>query len=482
MSSKPNKPAASLSRREQTDAANPRALALSTLLAVERGRYGNIAVDTVLRRHDLSLADRHLYTALVYGVIERRVTLEFLLGLHTSRPIPELDDTVRMALCMGLYQLVYLDRVPDHAALDATVDLVPRRASGFVNAVLRTYLRFEAALPKAADGAPAPRENRLLTPEAWAARYPALASDPDLALSVAYGVPVPMCRVFSEALGETCAPVLAAFGDKPPITLRTNPLRTTAEDLKNILSAEGFSISDGLYVPTALRVESGAVTDTESFRAGDCFVQDEASQICTAVLDAQPGEVVVDTCACPGSKSFGIALGMENRGEVHAFDLHRSKLSLITAGAERLGLSIITAEERDARTPDSALVGRCDRVLCDVPCSGLGVIAKKPEIRHKDLSESARLPAIQAAILEASAAYLKSGGVLVYSTCTILPAENEQVVGAFLDVHPEFEPVDFTLPARDASVTDIASAHGMMTLLPHTHRTDGFFIAKMRKR
>ncbi len=460
---------------------NPRALALDTLAAVERGQYGNITVDTVLRRHDLTEADRHLYTALVYGVIERRVTLEFLLQLHSNRPIRELDDTVRTALCMGLYQLVYLDRIPDHAALDATVDLVPRRVSGFVNAVLRAYLRFESALPKAPDGTPAPRENRLTTPADWMARYPALASDPDLALAVAYGVPVAMCRVFSDALGERTPAVLAAFGEKPPITLRVNTEKTTAEELKNILTAEGFAVSDGLYIPTALRVGSGAVTDTQAFRDGLFFVQDEASQICTAVLDAHPGDTVVDTCACPGSKSFGIALGMENRGEVHAFDLHKSKLSLILSGAERLGLSTVTAAERDARHPDLELLGNCDRVLCDVPCSGLGVIAKKPEIRHKDLTESARLPAIQAAILEASAAYLKPGGILVYSTCTVLPAENEQVVTAFLAAHPAFEPLDFTVPARDPSVSDIASRGGMVTLLPDENRTDGFFIARMRR-
>ncbi len=478
MPSKPNHTAAP----GTPPAANPRALALDTLLSVERGRYGNLAVDAVLRRHDLSPADRHLYTALVYGVIERRVTLEFLLGLHTSRPISELDDTVRMALCMGLYQLIYLDRIPDHAALDATVSLVPRRVSGFVNAVLRAYLRAEAALPRTSDGSAAPRENRLDTPEAWVARYPQLAGEPLRALSVAYGVPLPLCRVFAEALGDRCASVLRAFGDKPPITLRPNPLRTTAGELKRRLTDEGFSVSDGLYAPSALRVESGALTDTEAFRAGDFFVQDEASQVCTAVLDAQPGERVVDTCACPGSKSFGIALGMEDRGEMHAFDLHKSKLSLITSGAERLGLSVITVAERDARSPDPTLVGRCDRVLCDVPCSGLGVIAKKPEIRHKDLSESARLPAIQAAILAASATYLQPGGVLVYSTCTVLPAENEEVVTAFLDAHPEFEAMDFTIPARDPSVADIVSVRGMVTLLPDANRTDGFFVARMRRR
>ncbi len=469
-------------QNNHSPSATARSLALSTLQAVARGQYGNIAVDTVLRRHDLSPADRNLYTALVYGVIERLTTLEYLLARHSTRPLSELDGPVRLALAMGLYQLIYMDRVPDHAALDETVSLVPRRVGGYVNAVLRAYLRFEASLP-AEDGAPAPRENALNTPEAWIARYPDLGENPIRALSVAYGVPEGMTKAFVSALGrDRAATVLRAFGDKPPITVRVNPPAAAPEALASELTAAGMTVLPALYAPYALRVPEGAVTQTEAFAAGRFFVQDEASQLCVAALDAQPGDVVVDTCACPGSKSFGMALGMQNRGEVHAFDLHKSKLSLISSGAARLGISIVTAAERDARTPDLSLVGRCDRVLCDVPCSGLGVIAKKPEIRHKDLSESARLPAIQAAILEASAAYVKVGGTLVYSTCTILPAENEAVVTAFLDAHPEFEPDDFVFPAKDPSVRDIISVRGMATLLPDENRTDGFFIARMKRK
>ncbi len=461
---------------------SPRSLALQTLLAVERGRYGNIAVDTALRRHPMSDPDRHLYTALVYGVTERKSTLEYLLSKFSSRPIEELDDTVRVALCMGLYQLVYLDRVPDHAALDETVSLVPRKVSGYVNAILRAYLRFESSLPRLPDGGKQPRENQLTTPAAWVERFPDLA-DPMKALSVCCGVPLPLCETFVDALGyDRALSALTAFGDKPPITVRVNTQKTTAEALTKELTAAGLTVSPALYAPHALRVPDGAVTNTEAFAKGDFFIQDEASQLCVAALDAQAGDVVVDTCACPGSKSFGIALTMKNQGEVHSFDLHKSKLSLITSGAERLGLTVITADERDARTPDPSLLGRCDRVLCDVPCSGLGVIAKKPEIRHKDLTESARLPAIQAAILEASAGYLKPGGVLVYSTCTILPAENQTVVTAFLAAHPEFEPYDFSFSAKDATVSDILSEGGMVTLLPDANRTDGFFIARLRKK
>lgn len=462
---------------------SPRALALSTLLSVEKGKYGNIAVDTVLKRVPMSDPDRHLYTALVYGVTERKTTLEFLLGKLSSRPLDQLDDTVRVALCMGLYQLVYLDRVPDHAALDETVSLVPRKVSGFVNAVLRSYLRFEAALPALPDGSRASRENRLTTPEEWVSRFPELGEGDLTALSVCYGIPVSLCETFVAALGYgRAASALAGFCQKPPMTVRVNTVKTTPEALTAELTAAGLTVQPAHYANTALRVPEGAITATEAFARGDFFIQDEASQLCVAALDAKPDHIVADTCACPGSKSFGIALTMENRGEVHAFDLHKSKLSLIESGAARLGLTIVTADERDARRPDPALLGRCDRVLCDVPCSGLGVIAKKPEIRHKDLTESARLPAIQAAILEASADYLTPGGVLVYSTCTILPAENGDVVSAFLASHPEFEPFDFTFPAKDGTVSDIVSEGGMVTLLPDANHTDGFFIARLRRK
>ena len=462
---------------------SPRALALSTLLSVEKGKYGNIAVDTVLKRADLSDPDRHLYTALVYGVTERKTTLEFLLGRFSSRPLSELDDTVRLALCMGLYQLIYLDRIPDHAALDETVSLVSRKVSGYVNAVLRSYLRFEASLPRLPDGGKAPREKYLTTPEAWVSRFPELAEGDLTTVAVCYGVPVSLCETFVEALGyRRAVSALAGFCEKPPMTVRVNTEKTTPEALTAELTAAGLTVEPAHYAPTALRVPEGAITATEAFGRGDFFVQDEASQLCVAALDAHAGDVVADTCACPGSKSFGIALTMKNTGEVHSFDLHKSKLSLITSGAERLGLTVVTADERDARDPDPSLLGKCDRVLCDVPCSGLGVIAKKPEIRHKDLTESARLPAVQAAILEASAGYLKPGGVLVYSTCTILPAENQNVVSAFLATHPEFEPWDFTFPAKDGAVSDIVSEGGMVTLLPDQNATDGFFIARLRRK
>ena len=273
---------------------------------------------------------------------------------------------------------------------------------------------------------------------------------------------------------------MEAFLEKPPIALRANTLKTSVDSLKKSLSEKGFALDGGDYVSTALLLEKGNAFETHEFENGEFFVQDEASQICVEVLGAEPGELVIDTCACPGSKSFGCAVRMQNQGEIYSFDLHESKLSPIRSSATRLGIDIIKAEARDARAPDPSLVGKADRVLCDVPCSGLGVIAKKPEIRNKNLVEAARLPEIQRAILEKSASYLKSGGTLVYSTCTLIPEENELVVLDFLKSHNDFCAVDFEIPSR-SDAPSIRSNNGFVTLTPDQNRNDGFFIAKMRR-
>lgn len=280
---------------------------------------------------------------------------------------------------------------------------------------------------------------------------------------------------------------MSGFCRRPSLNLRVNTLKTTPERLTEALTAAGAVVRPGGYLPTAMRLDGGSVADLPGFASGEFFVQDEASQLCVRALDARPGMTVMDVCACPGSKSFGAAIDMAGQGTVRCYDLHESKLSLVRTGAERLGINdggrvVLTAEARDARKPDPALFGNADRVLCDVPCSGLGVIAKKPEIRHKDLSGSARLPEIQREILEQSARYLRDGGVLVYSTCTWLPAENGDVVSDFLRCHPEFEPFDFDFePQAGSPYRPIRSTGGMATLTPDDCGTDGFFIARLRK-
>jgi 16S rRNA (cytosine967-C5)-methyltransferase len=267
---------------------------------------------------------------------------------------------------------------------------------------------------------------------------------------------------------DECKNILNAFSQIAPITLRVNNLKATRDEVFNEL--DGARLTD--FSPDGIILESAAVSELECLKDGRVTVQDEASQICIRALDAKKDDLVLDVCACPGSKSFGAAMTMQNKGKILAFDIHENKLSLIKTGAERLGIDIIETQAHDARNPIEELIGKADKIICDVPCSGFGVIGKKPEIRYKDVSESARLPEIQFDILENVSNYLKVGGTLVYSTCTILPDENENNVEKFLAKHKNFELVPF-------SVGELEVDSGMITLLPHTHHTDGFFIAKL---
>lgn len=426
---------------------NPRAVCFEALKKCEAsGQYSNIALDLALKRNELSVSDRALVTTLFYGVIERKITLDYFISALSSRGLDGIDRDTRMLLRLGIYQLRFLDRIPDHAAINETVSLAPAKTRGFVNAILRSYTRraAEIELPRAADG-----EAR--------------------ALSVRFSV----CEELADKLIRTfryerCESILSSLEGKDAITLRANTLRISRDDLCAALGGEPTELS-----PVGVRT-SGQVTSLYGYEDGLFYVQDEASQLCAMALGAKAGERIVDTCSCPGSKSFGIALDMTNSGELYSFDLHANKLSLVTSSAKRLGIDIIKTEERDARKPREDLIGKVDRVLSDVPCSGFGVLKKKPELRYKDPAVSAALPDIQYDILESSVRYLKTGGVLVYSTCTIFPEENERNIERFLANHKEFSLCPFEAGA-------LKCEGGMVTFLPDEYGTDGFFIAKLIK-
>lgn len=421
---------------------NIRTEALAVLNRCESAeQYSNIAIDTALSRSSFSAADRGLFTALVYGVIERRLTLDYRIGRLSSRPVEEIDLSTRNLLRMGIYQLAFMDRIPDHAAVNETVALATKRTKGFVNAVLRSFLR---------DGKKIP--------------FPDAAKDPVGYLSVRYSFLPALCERFLSAFGfERTESLFSAFCKQPPLTLRTNTLRTSRDGLIARLQAEGYDASPALEGAAGIRLPSAPVTALPGFDTGDFFVQDEASQLCVKALDARQGMRVLDVCACPGSKSFGAAIDMQNAGEVISCDLHKNKLSLVERGAKRLGISILSTQARDARSPNPDWIGTFDRVLCDVPCSGFGVFAKKPELRYKDPTASNTLPDIQLAILQNASTYLKSGGLLVYSTCTLLPEENGQNVARFLASHPDF------------------SLLSDRTLTPDLDGTDGFYFAVLKK-
>ena len=426
---------------------NVRALAAASLLRLEKdGRFSNIEIDSVLERNGLSDADRALFTRLVYGVTERRITLDLIIAEYAKYGGKKIDPETRVALRLGLYQLLWADRIPDHAAVSSAVDAAPVRSRGFVNGILREFLR---------------RDKKYTLPD---------RSDTVKFLSAAYSVSEDVCRTLLRSYGEgKTEEILRAMSGTPAVTLRINDLILDPARAAKLLG--GISHDAAVTVPAADgRIRRG-------IDEGLWFVEDLASVMCVEALDPKPGDTVADVCAAPGGKTFSAALKMKNEGVIHAFDIHENKLSLIRRGAEKMELDIIRTGRRDGRDPDPELFRGCDKVLCDAPCSGLGVMAKKPELRYKTEKEIVGLPQVQSAILAGAAEYVKPGGTLIYSTCTLNRAENEDAAEAFLAAHDDFEPFDFELPVG-------SSDGGMLTLFPSRGETelDGFFIARFRRK
>lgn len=434
---------------------NVRSSALSLLSGLEaQGQYSNIALDTEIRRKGFDGADRALLTALVYGTVERKITLDYVIDGLSSIPPSKIEKATRNILRMGIYQLAYMDKIPDHAAINESVELAGKRSKGFVNALLRAFVRTDKQIPLPQ------REN-------GTAEY----------FSVKYSVSPDVCKLLLDGIGEeNTEKMLAAAENHPPMTLRTNTLKISRDELAERLLRGGAKGSETEFSPFGIKISdadgySSLVGENDE---GLFFVQDEVSQICALVTGAKKGDTVIDACACPGGKSFSMAMMMENEGVIKSFDLHGNKLSLIRNGAKRLGINIIEAAARDGRKFDAELEESADVLLLDVPCSGLGVMAKKPEIRYKNAADIKRLPEIQLEIVLNCIKYLKKGGTLVYSTCTVLPEENERNVERLLALHPEMKPAPF-------SVCGIAAENGTYTFLPSSDGSDGFFIAKLIK-
>ena len=426
-----------------------RQLALSVLLRCEKsGSYSNLTLDSALKSNPLKDSDRSLAACLDFGVISRKITLDHYISAFSSIKLSKLESTVLCVLRMGVFQLLFLDRIPDHATVNESVSLAPKRARGFVNAVLRQIIR---------------EKNTVELPK-----------DPIERLSVEFSVPTELCRRICNRYGETLAKtVLASFNEVPPLTLRVNTLKTDREALMRLFEENGIKAELGKISPFAIHVNGESPVSLPGFEDRLFFVQDEASQLCCAATGVFSGASFIDCCSAPGSKSFGAAMLMENTGRIVSCDLHANKLSLIRSGASALGIDIIETLEADGRVFRPEFESAFDSVLCDVPCSGFGVIAKKPEIRYKSLSESDRLPEIQLAILENCCRYVKDGGVLVYSTCTILKEENEDIVAQFSERHPEFIPEEFELGVKKYGSS--------VSLVPGKDTCDGFFIARFRK-
>lgn len=299
-------------------------------------------------------------------------------------------------------------------------------------------------------------------------------------LSVKYSCPEPIVKLWRQGYGDEVAEgILSSLADRPPLCVRVNTLKTTAPELKTALEQQGLGVEYSTILKDCLILSNtGAVEELPQFREGLFHVQDSASQLCCEMLRVQPEQTVLDACAAPGGKSFTLAQKMENRGRIVACDLYRSRLRLVEAGAKRLSVSILSTIEADAAGLSLSL--SADRVLCDVPCSGLGIIRRKPELRYKKELGLQELPALQYAILCRASAYVKPGGLLVYSTCTLHPAENNDNIRRFLGEHDEFVPEPLVLPEGMKRVAE--ERENELTLFPRFHQTDGFFISLIRRK
>lgn len=420
---------------------NDRLLAYKILLKIEKDNaYSNLTLDSVLEKEKTE--HEPFVRALVYGVVERKITLDYIFAGFLTQPLKKLKPQVLTVLRMGVYQIKFMDKVPVSAAVNESVKLIKQQgfsfASGLVNSVLRKVAGSEIPYPSTSDST----------------EY----------LSVKYSCPHTLVEHYINDYGfQNTVGILKTSLEIPPLIIRVNTLKITPDDLIIRLNDEGI-IASKCELCGALTVENSGVFVSSCYKEGLFHVQDLASQMCINALDPKPNETVLDMCAAPGGKSFTISEHMMNKGQVYAFDLYDHRVSLINSDAKRLGIDIIKAQVRDASViyPNIPLA---DRILCDVPCSGLGVIRRKPEIKYKDLGFIDKLTDLQYNILCSAVTYLKKGGRLVYSTCSLNKAENEDVCERFLKTHSECKLLD-GYP---------------VTLMPHRDKTDGFFFAAFIK-
>ena len=437
-----------------------REAAMLALNACQRqGGWSDGALKKQLSAAELSGRDAALATQLCFGVLQNQMLLDFYLAKFSNIPLKRMEGKVVQTLRLGAYQMLFLTRIPHSAAVNSAVALVKAhcknpRAAGMVNGILRSMERSLQNMPVIPQG------------------------DPVAYLSTLYSHPEWLVKEFILSLGEEeTAQLLAADNSQPPTAVMVNTTRTTAEELKAMLEADHVEAEPHPWLENCLLLHrTGDLERLEAFQQGLFYVQDPASRLSVLAAGAKPGMRVLDCCAAPGGKSFAAAIAMENQGEIISCDLHPHKKKLIQAGADRLGLTIITPKTADGKVFRPEWERAFDLVLVDAPCSGLGVIRKKPDIRYKDPAPLADLPAVQLDILRNAARYVKPGGTLMYSTCTLLYRENGEVVETFLAENNSYKAEAFPLPGPVGLVQG-----GSVTLWPHRHGTDGFFISKMRR-
>ncbi|MBQ3049263.1 MAG: 16S rRNA (cytosine(967)-C(5))-methyltransferase RsmB [Oscillospiraceae bacterium] len=437
--------------KENKTCVTAREVAVKAIIRVDNdGGYSNIVVEKLLRSSGLDSRDIAFASAIVYGTLEHLVTIDYMLEFCSGRKISQMQPEVAGILRTAACQLMYMSSVPESAAVNEAVELTRKmkaaKASGFVNAVLRSLIR----QGKKAD----------LNGLSGVKR-----------LSVEYSCSKDAVRIYLSALGDAATKeFLEDSLGKPPVYARVNTLKNTTEEFLEYCESRGVTAVPHSIVPNCVELREGF---TASNYEGRMHIQDVSSQICAITVDAKPGMKVLDVCGAPGGKAFTIAETMENNGSLISCDLHANRLSLIRSGAEKLGITCIEAMQNDASKPNDKFESY-DRILCDVPCSGLGVIRRKPEIKYKNLDSLEELYNIQYKILETSSKYLKKDGLLVYSTCTLNKKENGEIVERFLAENPDFEPHNGVLIGGEP--------RSSATFLPKDMGGDGFFIAVFRRK
>lgn len=432
-----------------------RDVALRALVACERqGAWSDGFLKKEIGNAGLDGRDAALATRLCFGVQQNRMLLDFWLSNLSKIPLAKMEPAVRSILRLGAYQILFLDRVPDHAAVNQAVEQARKnsrnpRSAGLVNGILRSLIRQKSELPQPPD------------------------------LSTRYSHPQWLVEAFSRRLPpEEVEDLLRADNSEPPTCIQINTCKVGAPVIIEALRQEGMTVSPHPWLPDCLLLQgTGNLEQSAAFQRGWFYVQDAAAKLAVLAADPRPGMEVLDACAAPGGKSFATAIAMDNQGRVISCDIHPHKQILLQRGAERLGLPIIQPEVLDGKDCKEDFLNKFDLVIADVPCSGLGIIRKKPDIRYKDPEPLAGLPKVQSAILENVSRYVRPGGVLLYATCTLLERENEEIVAAFLEKRKDFTLEKFQLPGPFGLCAD-----GMLTCWPHRHGTDGFFFAKLRRR
>lgn len=432
-----------------------RDVALRALVACERqGAWSDGFLKKEIGNAGLDGRDAALATRLCFGVQQNRMLLDFWLSNLSKIPLAKMEPAVRSILRLGAYQILFLDRVPDHAAVNQAVEQARKnsrtpRSAGLVNGILRSLIRQKSELPQPPD------------------------------LSTRYSHPQWLVEAFSRRLPpEEVEDLLRADNSEPPTCIQINTCKAGTPAVIEALRQEGMTVSPHPWLPDCLLLQgTGNLEQSAAFQRGWFYVQDAAAKLAVLAADPRPGMEVLDACAAPGGKSFAAAIAMGNQGRVISCDIHPHKQILLQRGAERLGFPIIQPEVLDGKVCKDNFLNRYELVIADVPCSGLGIIRKKPDIRYKDPEPLAGLPKVQSAILENVSRYVRPGGVLLYATCTLLERENEEIMAAFLEKRKDFTLEKFQLPGPFGLCAD-----GMLTCWPHRHGTDGFFFAKLRRR